>query len=325
MTINRKKVIIFVDSDKDDLYSLNLLVAQHYFGSIEIIGIICDDAFLQFPRNVSLLNFWLRDVLKILDVDVYKGIDRDNYLKQQRSFPQVFTESFITIMTENFGYDPNVFPSFKNLDNLIDKIRNCGDIYVLTTANLSTLNYLLNCHGWIKNKIKAVYSMIGNYAVRGNVLPCNFLKPYVVPDSEYNAYLDPDAFSEIVRLENVNIIPLDCTNFAPLNQNTINHIKKISKICKRYTTDPFILNNYNNFIKLTNLTRFTDNSKLYMWDTVATAIFLCLDINQKYIERKIDVSWTGKIINGRYKNIIYYSIDYSKFIESISLSLFVKI
>jgi hypothetical protein len=82
-----KNVLLFIDSDQDDIYSLIILAAQHYLGKIKIIGIVCDDGFLSFPQNISVVNFWFKNVIQLEEVDVYRGLDRNSYLKQQRNYP----------------------------------------------------------------------------------------------------------------------------------------------------------------------------------------------------------------------------------------------
>ena len=67
------QVIIFNDGDNDDLYSLVLLIAQNYFKTIKIIGIVCDDGFLSPSENVSIVKFWINNILKVNNIDIYEG------------------------------------------------------------------------------------------------------------------------------------------------------------------------------------------------------------------------------------------------------------
>lgn len=314
-----KKVIIFMDADKDDLYSLNLLIAQHYVKNINIIGIVCDDGFLDYPQNVIMTNFWVYDILKMYNVDIYKGIHRNLFLKEKRFFPSDFISSFIEVMKKDFNYNPNKKPIYTDIQELINKINKINDnIYVLTTGNLTSLSYIISN---IRNtNILKIYSMIGNYKVKGNVI--NPLNIDIIPNSEYNAYLDPDSFSKTIQLTNVHIVPLDCTNYAPLNDDTITKIIHLGNAYIENTNDKFILDNYGNFVKLLKSTTLTINTKLYMWDSVAALIFLGVDINQKYYKDNIDISWTGEIIKGIHYNNIYNYIDYNAFLENIVKVLF---
>ena len=72
-------VFLFNDVDKDELYSLNVLIAQDYLGSLHIDGIVAEDGFLSYPDNLCMLAFWLRE-LRARPIPVYRGIDRSDYL-----------------------------------------------------------------------------------------------------------------------------------------------------------------------------------------------------------------------------------------------------
>lgn len=327
------KVLYFTDSDKDDIYSLTVLISQCYLNGIEIIGVVCDDGFLSYPQNISIVQFWLNNILNFTGIDVYRGLNRDNYLKQQRYFPELFITSYIDLMVTNFNYDPSVIPTYKNLDELILKLNNedTNSISVLSTGNLTTFSYLLLSNPTLKSKIKTIYSMIGNYDLSGNVLPANLLEPNILSNSEYNAYLDPDSFSNIVRINNMklNIVPLDCTNYAPLTNNTITQLQVIGTPYYNKCLDVFVRNIYTQFIALLETTLLTKNTKLYMWDLVATILFLKKLISQTYISPNIDISWTGKIntnvIEYNQKCNLYNYCNYDQLLNAIIESIFIPI
>ena len=328
------KVLFFCDSDKDNLYSLTILIAQCYLNSIEIIGIVCEDGFLSYPQNVSIVQFWLNTILKFPNIDIYRGLDRDSYIKQQRVFPESFITSYIDNMNTTFGYDPTVIPTYKTLDQLLIKINkyNNNSLSILTTGNLTTLSYLISINtSSFENKIKTIYSMIGNYNVEGNIVPSSLVNPNIVANSEYNAFLDPDSFSNVVNRTHsiLNIVPLDCTNYAPLTQNTIVQLTKIGLNYYNNRQNDFIKNIYTQFIALLNTTLLTENSKLYMWDLVATILFLKKQINQKYITPSIDITWTGKIdsnkCNKMNKCMLYNYLNYNKLLNAIIECIFIPI
>ena len=327
------KVLFFTDADKDDLYSLTILIAQCYLNSIEILGVVCDDGFLSYPQNVSMVQYWLNTILNFPGIDVYRGLNRNSYLKQQRYFPELFITSYIDVMVQNFGYDPSVTPTYKTLDELTIKINNQSpnSIFILTTGNMTTFSYMLTSNSSFKNKINKIYSMAGNYDVSGNVVPSTITDPLIVANSEYNAYLDPDSFSNVSKImtTSFNIVPLDCTNYAPLTQETITQLQLIGTPYYNNTQNTFIKNIYTQFIALLNSTLITINTRLYMWDLVATIIFLQKQISQRYISPSIDIIWTGKIntnrLNNNQKCVLYNYIDYDKFLNAVIESIFIPI
>ena len=359
MNVKQREVILFMDSDLDDLFSINLLLSAKYHGSIKLIGIVCDDGFLSYPENVRIANFWVYDILKCHDIDIYKGLERNDYLKQERNYPPIFVTSYIKNMEQQFNYDSNkVDMKYKNLDSLVEKIdKECKNIDILATSNLTSLSYLLNKKDF-KNKIDKIYGMIGNYRLDGNIIvipdtenennvsllqsfckkffcKCKFLKDkkdseaikknteLVMADSEFNAYTDPDGFSQVIKSTIMNIIPLDCTNYIPLSKNTFNDVKTHGDKMRSNTNDKFILSNYDHFIELLKIESNTPG--LYLWDVVATLIFLDLPMDQKSTEEEIDISWTGRIVQGGFKNRIYNFIDYDKCIKAITTVLFSKV
>jgi len=327
------KVLFFCDSDKDDIYSLTILISQCYLNGIEILGIVCDDGFLSYPENVSIVQFWLNDILNFPGIDVYRGRTRDSYVKQQRYFPQAFIDSYIEVMVTDFSYNPLVIPTYKTLDELMLKLNNeaSNTISILTTGNMTTLSYLLLSNPTLKTKIKTIFSMIGNYDVSGNVLPANVLEPTILANSEYNAFLDPDSFSNVAKINTtkLNIVPLDCTNYAPLTNATITQLQIIGTPYYNSCLDAFVKNIYTQFIALLQSTLITENTKLYMWDLVATILFLQKSISQTYISSSIDVIWTGKIntnlIEDTHKCILYNFCNYNQLLNAIIECIFIPI
>jgi inosine-uridine nucleoside N-ribohydrolase len=187
--------------------------------------------------------------------------------------------------------------------------------------------------------------MIGNYKVPGNVVVVNI-------NAEYNAYLNSDALQNIINKISDNnhnnnhnnhnnhnnnhkllsIIPLDCTNFAPLNIDTINDINKREKELYENnltTNSKFIINVYDQFIKLLRTTLLTLNSQLYLWDLVNIMIALEFDVGASYdcITPKIDSSGLilRKCSNKKYGKVkLYNYLDYQKFIDKIVFSIIGK-
>lgn len=322
------RVLLFCDSDKDDLYSLTILIAQCEHHSIEIIGIVCDDGFLSYPQNISIMQFWINRILKFQGIDLFRGVDRNAYLKQQNQFPESFISSYIDMMNNRYGYDPKIVPTYKTLEQLLLKIDGYADrtISVLTTGNLTTLSHLISTDAKFENKLKSIHSMIGNYAVNGNVVAASKFDPTIVANSEYNAFLDPDSFSHIVRSchDILHIIPLDCTNYAPLTRRTLGRLNELGSKHYHETKNNFIKNIYTQFIRLLGDTIDTINTRLYMWDIVATLLFLDKSMDQQYIVPTISISWTGRIIDDNQMNRcrLFNQIDYDKLLNAIIDGIF---
>jgi len=322
------KTLLFCDSDKDDLYSLTILIAQCYHRSIEIIGIVCDDGFLSYPQNISIMQFWIQGILKFQGIDLFRGVDRNAYLKQQNHFPKSFISSYIDMMTNRYGYDPTMVPSYLTLDQLMLKIDRYGErtIAVLTTGNLTTLSHLIRLDPKFENKLKSIHSMIGNYTVDGNVVAASKFDPTIVANSEYNAFLDPDSFSHIVRScgDILYIIPLDCTNYAPLTRRTLERLNCLGSKYYNESKNDFTKNIYTQFIRLLGDTLITINTRLYMWDIVATMLFLDKPMDQQYIVPNIAISWTGRIVDDLQSNRskLFNQIDYDKLLNAIIDGIF---
>jgi len=320
-------VLLFIDSDIDDIYSLSVLASQHFLGKIKIIGIVCDDGFLSYPQNISIVDYWFKNVLHLYGIDIYRGLDRDSYLKQQRFYPGEWISNFLENFKNKFGYDPTFIPEYKSTDELIKKINKLPNqsLSVLTTGNLTTFSYLLTLYPFLTSKFLKVYSMIGNYKVPGNVIPEVSSDPTIVSDSEYNAFIDRDSFSNVIQKTKINIVPLDCTNYAPLTSETIEDLITIGNPYYEKSKSKFLKNVYINFIKLLKMSIGGPDSKLYLWDLVTTVLFLNKNIQQKSIIRNVDINWTGKIIQND-KSInrcnIYSYIDYHKLIIEINKCIF---
>lgn len=175
----KKQVYMFVDSDKDDLYSLCVMLAQDYLRHLEIKGIICEDGFLSFPENICMIEFWLAE-LHARAIPIYKGVVRSAYLRQQRYFPPIFIESYLSLMKKTFGYPGcSSEPSYQEIEDVALEWKQEKDhsIDILTTGNVTSLAWLLKTYPKLFRKINRIFSMIGNVNVPGNVVPADLLTP----------------------------------------------------------------------------------------------------------------------------------------------------
>lgn len=306
-----------MDTDKDDIYSLIILLAQHSYKSINLIAIVCDDGFLPYPENISLTSFFL-DFLKI-NIPIYHGINRNPYLKTHRNFPPSFIDTYLQMLKKDFGYSYK--KSFSSpIDILIERLQfyPSNSLNILLTGNATSLSHILDEYDWMLNKTNRVVMMGGNIHCKGNILPCPEIKLEIAPDAEYNFWLDPDAIQNTLRIlkNKIEIIPLDCTNYAPLTEKTIADIQQIAKDIPKNIF-------YNTFIKLLNTTIHTENGTLYLWDLVATIIFLNYNIDQNLVNQELSISMTGKMLPKSNEKCQYYnSINFQQLKENIVHSLF---
>lgn len=155
-----------------------------------------------------------------------------------------------------------------------------------------------------------LYCMASNYLVPGNTPPSAYEfanidvpRPFPEFNGEYNAFMNPNALQAIALYSNeidVNIVPLDCTNFANLNPDTIVQLNAIAAPYLKVNKNLWVENLCNYFVSLLATTLVTKNSPLYLWDLCATNIALNADVDQGYILTTPIVTTTGKIIQATY-------------------------
>jgi inosine-uridine nucleoside N-ribohydrolase len=228
------------------------------------------------------LVFWL-DKLQV-KIPLYKGIERKN----NRSFPISFVSSFFTEVKEEFNYAESKDEA-KSLD--ITNLQIEKDDVALVTGPLTSLlsaNY---------KSFKRIHIMGGNLNVGGN-------KENGI--GEYNLWLDPQSFNILSDYKGVlSICPLDCTNYVPLDDKTIQKIT-------------FKSNNplYSYFIRMINTTVRTINSKLYMWDLVASITLL---YGGRYKEIKVKAQDEGFFLQNKkgIKVYLFNKVKYNKVIQKI--------
>jgi inosine-uridine nucleoside N-ribohydrolase len=191
------KFIIDIDTDFNDLNSLSLCVSLHFKKIIKIIAIICTDGFIDALTGTKITQFWLEKELHVYDIPVITGITRSGYNKTERYFPERITNNFLSAIENNFGNFNNYESKMLyTLDNIVCKlIKKHTKFTYIVTGPLTTLSYLLQTY-CIKSLIKKVFFMGGSLFVEGNII--NQLNLY--PKSEYNVYLDSDAFRNVQNI-----------------------------------------------------------------------------------------------------------------------------
>jgi inosine-uridine nucleoside N-ribohydrolase len=348
-----QKVILFVDADKDDYYSLCLISAQQYYGIIDVVGIVVDTGFVvNIQDGLLLTKQWLNKIQVATNLDtedygfpikfnLYAGLPRPAFL-DNRLFPKIWTNSFVSAMKTiyditlpNFNYITNEFtdevvetgaPSvnilFAEISNFHDK-----SILSLTTGPATSLATGLNKFPFLSSKISSIYSMASNYLVPGNTPKADsdyaditLPSPYLDYSGEYNAFMNPYALQRLTSsVQNdidVNIVPLDCTNYANLLPSTVDELKAIAEPFLYYSKNLWVNNVCDYFISLVATTLVTENSPLYLWDLCATNIALGSNVDQFYILGTPIVETSGKIKQYSYgsndKVKIYMSLSYQK-------------
>lgn len=314
-------VIYFCAGDKDDYNVLTPIISLCKQGKINLIGIVCEDAFLKIEDNILMTYFWVTKILQF-SVNIYKGVNRNEQLVNNNSFPEIWSSSFIDEIKQTYNYNPNSI-NYEALDinGLIYtlNLNNYNDIKILTCSNMTTLSYIINNSITIQNKIFNITSMISNFQIYGNI---EMVEPPV--DSEYNAYLDPISFSNVVQKmgNKMCIVPLDVTQYVPLTNESIEYIKQLGLV-------KGLQNNYlfQQFLKILKSSISTVDTHIYMWNTVALTIFLNLEVSLIYITPSVSINEYGKIINNLESSInpkIYISINSTKFWNQV-VDLFITL
>jgi inosine-uridine nucleoside N-ribohydrolase len=360
----RQKVIFFIDTDKDDLLSLCLACAQHYYNIIDLVGIVIESGFIiDIQSGLLITKQWL-NLLHIgtnLDTEInnypfkinlYAGYPRPIYL-EKRLFPDKLVYTYLNLLKINLNitipnynyitgtytnqivepFAPSVDILYKDLFSVNNKSLKC-----ITTSPTTSLALGVDKYLYLKNKLECIYSMTSNYLVPGNVPAENNFNanitlpnPYIEYNGEYNAFMNPNSLQRLCLLIkdniDINIIPLDCTNYAPLNINTFNQLKDIAQPFFNYITNPWIINISNSFLSfiyIDFLSQEIDGN--YLWDLVATNIALGSNIDQNYLLGNPKISITGKMELNYYNNNdkvkIYNYLNYTKLLENSIRILF---
>ena len=282
-------VLYYCAGDKDDYIVLTLIITLCLQNKINLLGIICEDAFLSINQNISMTNFWIYKQLKYYNVQIYKGIERKKDLQINNSFPSIWSSSFVDQMVIDYGYNVNDTYTYKNLDELYSIInqQTNNSINILTCSNMTTLDYMLNTMPSFENKIIKITSMIGNYLVPGNIE-----NEGLNVNSEYNSFLDPNAFNSVLNkmYSKMTIAPLDTTRFVPLTKEAINNLQNLG-IIKGITNNAM----FNIFINILKTSISTVDVNIYMWNSVTFSIFCNLNIYSIYIKPHVTISPFGKI------------------------------
>lgn len=283
------KVLYYCAGDKDDYIVLTLIITLCLQKKINLLGIICEDAFLSINQNLSMTNFWIYKQLKYNNVKIYKGIERSQDLQINNSFPSEWSSSFVDQMVIDYGYNPNDSYVYKELDELYNTINReqYNSINILTCSNMTTLNYMLNNIPSFDNKIFKITSMIGNYLVPGNIE-----NEGLDVNSEYNSFLDPISFNSVLTrmYSKMTIVPLDATMFVPLTTEAISNLQNLGVI-------KGINNNlmFTTFINILKTSISTVDVNIFMWNSVTFSIFTNLNIYSTYIKPYVTISSYGKI------------------------------
>ena len=328
-----KNKVLFVDTDKDDLFSLCLDCAQYYYGIIDIVGIVVESGFIiNIQDGLLITQQWL-NILNIgtnidnekdknkypIKINLYAGFPRPEYLNN-RLFPKDIIQAYLNLLKNNLGITiPNYnyitgdytgeivetgAPSVDELYSILE-FYNDKSIACISTSPTTSLSLGLDKYSFLSSKIREIYSMTSNYLVPGNVPKINndeanisLQDPYSNYSGEYNAFMNPSSLQRLCLSVNdyidIYLVPLDCTNYAPATLNTIKELEKIAEPFLPYITNPWVLNIYKYFIIMITIGYLSQDS-IYLWDLCLTNIALGSQIDQNYILGTPIISVTGKI------------------------------
>lgn len=279
----RKKVIIDVDADFDDIAGLSLILKQ----DIDIIAI-----------TINYHGFALEDY----SMDAVRMIVE----ARNKNIPIIFSkEEPLTIPIREFplewrkegrkgtyyalgksGLDISVLnqkPLEKSVPDVIHSFLKDSKVEIITLGPLTNLARTVIKYQ-LSNMPNKVTIMGGAISVKGNVGK--------MPDSEYNFWLDPFAVKTVFKaFNNIRLVPLDITDNFPLN-------RKVLKKFNFNNSPPDIITETMISFLVKQEEDFGD--LVYLWDVVAVAVALMENI--KYRDILVDIDDDGKIrLGSNYK------------------------
>jgi inosine-uridine nucleoside N-ribohydrolase len=347
-----QKVVFFFDANMSDFYPVILLLAQHYYGVIELVGIVLEtgvvpniqDGLLLTQQWLNLLNVGTNldktDKKFPITVNLYAGLPRPDFLKN-RLFPESLTKKIISnlhtfygLTLPNYNYVLNEFTGLietgaPSVDVLFAATSNFSDksIMGITTVQTNSLGIGLDKFPFLSSKMSSIYVNGSNYLAPGNVpADINFQANITLPDpyddysGEFNSFMNPPALQRIFLASldgvDVSVVPLDCSNYTRLDEGTVVELKAISAPFLEFVKDPWVVNINKYFISMMETMLATDKNKQYLWDLCAIIIGLGANMDQYYILGNPVVETSGKLKQYSYtsdnKVKIYMSISYQK-------------
>lgn len=278
-----KKILIFTDCDFDDTTAISLLLCQHVQKHVMIIGIVCDDGFLQFPDNISWISKWL-SLNGINDIPIIKGFPSTSYLLSERKFPSNWVLDYKKMLVENYNVDFSQIPPYEDLEPFIEKVK-LETFVVNLLSPLRSYGILLRRYCHFRNK-------------RSNFTGGGFITDQVPQvNSTWNGFLDPDGFRDYLMFSNCASIVLNSTfENLEFNQETLKLYKEMGK---KYVLNPYVSEDLKNIFRktMTFLQNYLDyevrDSGLVLWDVVTTMLLLQYPMDQRSRSFSILVSWTG--------------------------------
>lgn len=278
-----KKVLVFTDCDFDDTASISLLLCQHLQKQIMILGIVCEDGFLEFPDNISWITKWLC-LNGVTDIPIIKGFPSTSYLLSERKFPSNWVLNYKKMLVENYNVDFSQIPPYEDLEPFIEKVK-LQPFVVNLLSPIRSYGILLRRYCNFRTK-------------QSNFTGGGFISEEVPGvDSTWNNFLDPDGFRDYLMFSSCPSIVLNSTyQTLPFNHETL---KLYEELGKKYVVNPLVSKDLKNiFTKtMTFLQNFLDSevrdSDLSLWDVVTTMLLLKFPMDQRSRNFNILVSWTG--------------------------------
>lgn len=251
-----RDVIIDTDVDFDDAVAIAYLCREHHAGRIQIHAFTVANTGAGYPGRAIRYLRCLRERCDLPDVPIAEGP-----IEAPNAFPAEIRDFADGILAEVFSdCSQGEQPSEIDAPALIEQVLHGaepGTIDILTFGPLTNVALALERDARIVDLIGRVHSMGGAARVSGN-LCCG------VPDTfdntqEFNIFVDPGAAAQVLQAlppGNMTFVPLDATNFVPIEQDLIDRII-LSARTPEATTVAAIAQ------------RLTPGGTLYWWDALS--------------------------------------------------------
>ncbi|RYE02408.1 MAG: hypothetical protein EOP50_00040 [Sphingobacteriales bacterium] len=148
------------------------------------------------------------------------------------------------------------------LNTAISKSR--GKVRILALGPLTNIANLLSDSPKLRSKIESIYIMGGAVSVPGNIRVPGFTDASKNNKSEWNFYVDPAAAATVMTANVARIlVPLDATQFAPVNTQFLDALGSISTPAAIFFRAAY-----------SSLRSEVEAGHLYFWDSAAAMCML---------------------------------------------------
>ncbi|XP_031639008.1 uncharacterized protein C1683.06c-like [Contarinia nasturtii] len=202
----KKKYIIFdTDMGSDDAWALQMILkAEKEQQNVKVLAITAVSGNTS-PENVAKNSYRILDGVGRTDIPIYKGaieafIPSD---LQSAQFYGVNGFSDVEFWKPSYPHDVNEIFQQKSAVEIIRELvmTNPHEISIISIGPLTNVALAIKAYPEIKENIKEIYIMGGNYQGKGNALR----------GSEYNFFKDPEAAYILLNSLNcpITILPIE--------------------------------------------------------------------------------------------------------------------